>query len=128
MKIPKLLRRVCCGALVVVWLVAMLTPCAVVVLATQGEIKITYSDSPEDEFRVWTVFSTGTRGIAFSNSRRITPNKPLLPSGAKFHVACKIEVGASTHATVKHFDIKSATDATSTAAKVVAAGTAEVRN
>ena len=77
MKIPKLLRRVGCGALVVVWLVAMLTPCAVVVLATQGEIKITYSDLPEDEFRVWTVFSTGTRGIAFSNSRRITPNKPL---------------------------------------------------
>ena len=89
MKILKLLRRIGCGVLVAVWLVAMLTPCAVVVLATQGEIKITYSDLPEDDFRVWTVSSTGTRGIAFSNSRRITPNK-LLSTASYRSEMCQI--------------------------------------
>lgn len=59
----------------------------------------------------------------------ITTNKLIVQSGAKFNVACKMEVGASgANGTVKHFDIKTANDATSTAAKAVAAGTAEVRN
>jgi len=58
----------------------------------------------------------------------IVTNKLIVQSGAKFNVACKMDVGASSNGTVKHFDLKSATDATSTAAKVVAAGTAEVRN
>jgi hypothetical protein len=76
-KIPKLLRRIGCGALLIVWFFAMLTPCAVVVLATQGEIKFTYSDLPEDDLRIWTVSSTNTRGIAISNSRRMTPVQPI---------------------------------------------------
>ncbi|MFN0175689.1 MAG: polymer-forming cytoskeletal protein [Saprospiraceae bacterium] len=58
----------------------------------------------------------------------ITTNKLIVQSGAKFNVACKMDVGASSNGTVKHFDLKSATDATSTAAKAVAEGTAEVRN
>ncbi len=58
----------------------------------------------------------------------ITTNKLIVQSGAKFNVACKMDVGTSSNGTVKHFDIKSATDATSTAAKTVAAGTAEVHN
>ena len=58
----------------------------------------------------------------------ITTNKLIVQSGAKFNVACKMEVGASNTGTVKHFDLKSATDATSTTAKTVATGTAAVRN
>lgn len=58
----------------------------------------------------------------------ITTNKLIVQSGAKFNVACKMEMGASGNGTVKHFDLKSAPDATSTATKAVAAGTAEVRN
>lgn len=58
----------------------------------------------------------------------ITTNKLIVQSGAKFNVACKMEVGASANGTVKHFDIKSANDATSTATKAVAGGAAEVRN
>ena len=58
----------------------------------------------------------------------ITTNKLIVQSGAKFNVACKMEVGASSNGTVKHFDIKSAADASNTATKAVAAGTAEVRN
>ncbi|MBX3081654.1 MAG: hypothetical protein KF716_08445 [Anaerolineae bacterium] len=89
MKIPKLLRRIGCGALLVVWFLAMLTPCAVVVLATQGEIKITYSDLPEDDLRIWTVSSPDSRGIAVSNSRRMTPVQPI--STATYHdTMCQI--------------------------------------
>lgn len=58
----------------------------------------------------------------------ITTNKLIVQSGAKFNVACKMEMGASNNGTVKHFDIKSSTDATSASAKTVATGTAEVRN
>jgi cytoskeletal protein CcmA (bactofilin family) len=58
----------------------------------------------------------------------IKTNKLVVQSGAKFNVACKMELGASNNGTVKHFDIKSATDATSTTAKVVTAGKAEVSN
>lgn len=58
----------------------------------------------------------------------ITTNKLIVQSGAKFNVACKMEVGATANGTVKHFDIKSANDATSTATKAVAGGAAEVRN
>jgi cytoskeletal protein CcmA (bactofilin family) len=58
----------------------------------------------------------------------ITTNKLIVQSGAKFNVACKMEVGANNNGTVKHFDIKSNTDATSTTAKTVATGTATVRN
>lgn len=58
----------------------------------------------------------------------ITTNKLIVQSGAKFNVACKMEVGGTSNGTVKHFDIKSSTDATSTTAKAVATGTAEVRN
>ncbi|MFN0214532.1 MAG: polymer-forming cytoskeletal protein [Saprospiraceae bacterium] len=58
----------------------------------------------------------------------ITTSKLIVQSGAKFNVACKMDVGATGNGTVKHFDIKSATDATNSATKAVAAGTAEVRN
>lgn len=58
----------------------------------------------------------------------ITTNKLIVQSGAKFNVACKMEMGASSNGTVKHFDLKSSTDATSASAKTVATGTAEVRN
>lgn len=58
----------------------------------------------------------------------ITTNKLIVQSGARFNVACKMEVGASSNGTVKHFDIKSAPDASNAAAKAVASGAAEVRN
>lgn len=58
----------------------------------------------------------------------ITTSKLIVQSGAKFNVACKMELGASSNGTVKHFDIKTANDAASSTAKSVAAGTAEVSN
>ena len=55
----------------------------------------------------------------------ITTHKLIVQSGAKFNVACKMEIGTSANGTVKHFDLKS-NDAANT--KTIAAGTEDVRN
>jgi hypothetical protein len=73
MKLPKLARRLGCGVLLALWFLLMLTPCAVIALATQGEIKLTYSDLPDDELRIWMISSSQARGIGISNSRRVIP-------------------------------------------------------
>ena len=54
----------------------------------------------------------------------ITTNKLIVQSGAKFNVACKMEIGAA-NGTVKNFEAKPAENV---AAKVVAGGKPEVRN
>ncbi|HVO41955.1 MAG TPA: hypothetical protein VMT34_05005 [Aggregatilineales bacterium] len=65
------LRRVGCGLLLAGWFVFLLTPCLLVYLAANGEIVLTHSDVPDDQFRIWTISSTTTRGIAASNARRV---------------------------------------------------------
>ena len=75
MKLKRRLRRLGCGALLVLWFLLLLTPCLAVVLLTQREIVLTHSDVPNDDFRVWLIQEAGQRGIAISNSRRVTvPN------------------------------------------------------
>jgi hypothetical protein len=66
------LRRAGCGALVVIWFILLLTPCLFVVLVTQREIVLTHSDIPNDDFRVWLIQEPRQRGIALSNSRRVS--------------------------------------------------------
>jgi len=58
----------------------------------------------------------------------ITTNKLIVQSGSKFNVACKMEVGGTSNGTVKHFELKSANDASNTTTKAVATGAAQVRN
>jgi cytoskeletal protein CcmA (bactofilin family) len=53
----------------------------------------------------------------------ISTNKLIVQSGAKFNVACKMEVGTA-NGSAKNFDAKSANDAS----KTIAGGKAEVRN
>jgi len=57
----------------------------------------------------------------------ISTNKLIVQSGANFNVACKMEVGATSNGTVKHFDLKTANDASSSA-KTVATGAAGSSN
>jgi hypothetical protein len=71
-QLPKPLRRLGCGLLLLVWFLVMLTPCFVIVLATQREIVIQYSDIPQDELRIWTIQERDLRGIGIANSRRVT--------------------------------------------------------
>src|SRR5258707_13853463 len=71
-KIPKLLPRIGCGLAVVLWFMLLTLPCFAVVLATQGEIILTHSDIPFDDFRVWLIQQPRQRGIAMPNSHRVT--------------------------------------------------------
>ncbi len=64
-------RRIGCGILLVAWFLFLLTPCLLIVLATQQEIVLTHSDVPNDNLRIWLVQEAGQRGIGFSNSRRV---------------------------------------------------------
>ncbi len=66
------LGRIGCGVLVVAWFLFLLTPCLVVVLVTQKEIVLTHSDVPNDDFRIWLISEPSQRGIAVSNSRRVS--------------------------------------------------------
>ncbi len=65
------LKRLGCGLLLVLWFLVLLTPCALIALATQGEIVLTHSDVPNDDLRIWLIQEAGQRGIAVSNARRV---------------------------------------------------------
>src|SRR5260221_14161773 len=71
-KIPKLLSRIGCGLAVVLWFMLLTLPCFAVVLATQGEILLTHSDIPFDDFRAWLIQQPRQRGIAISDSHRVS--------------------------------------------------------
>ncbi len=58
--------------LVVLWFLFLLTPCLFIVLMTQKEIVLTHSDVPNDDFRIWLIQEANQRGVAFSNSRRVS--------------------------------------------------------
>ena len=68
---PKPIRRLGCGVLLMLWFVILLLPCLMIVLATQGEIILAHSGIPEDDFRIRLIQTTTERGLAVSNSRRI---------------------------------------------------------
>src|SRR5258708_38104019 len=72
MQVPKRLSRIGCGLAVVLWFMLLTLPCFAVVLATQGEIILTHSDIPFDDFRVWLIQQPRQRGIAISNSHRVS--------------------------------------------------------
>jgi hypothetical protein len=72
LKIRRYLRRLGCGIALVLWFTFLLTPCVMVVLATQHEIILTHSDIPQDDFRIWLIQSIGQRGIGVANSRRVS--------------------------------------------------------
>ncbi|HLY28923.1 MAG TPA: hypothetical protein VKQ72_21430 [Aggregatilineales bacterium] len=71
-RIPKALKRLGCGLLLVAWFALLMLPCVAIVLVTDGEIVLTHSDVPNDEFRVWLIQQPHERGIALSNSRRVS--------------------------------------------------------
>jgi hypothetical protein len=61
------LRRLGCGVALIIWFVLMLTPCLLIVLATQGQITILLSGGPEREFRIWMVMESDRRGFGIAN-------------------------------------------------------------
>lgn len=75
MKIKRTARRLGCALLLVLWFLLLLTPCLFIVLITQREIVLAHSNVPNDDFRVWLIQEADQRGLAVSNSRRVSaPN------------------------------------------------------
>lgn len=68
------LRRVGCGLILVVWFLLLLTPCALIYLATQGEITIPTGSVPGQEVRLWLMTEDRNRGIGVSSAAVIGGN------------------------------------------------------
>lgn len=64
-----LLRRIGCGILLVVWFAVLLTPCFLITLAVQQEVRISTGSAPGQELRVWLIMEAETRGLGVSNGR-----------------------------------------------------------
>lgn len=61
------LRRPGCVIALVLWFLILLTPCIMIMLATQGEISIPTGSAPEQRLRVWLVQEAAQSGIGISN-------------------------------------------------------------
>lgn len=62
----KLLRRIGCGVMLVVWFALMLSPCLIVTVLVQGEFVISLSDKPNHNLRMFNVDTDDRRGFGFS--------------------------------------------------------------
>lgn len=60
------LRRVGCGALVVVWILLMLSPCVLVTVLAQGEFVVNLSDRAGHEIRLFEIQNDQSRGFGLS--------------------------------------------------------------
>lgn len=60
------IRRIGCWFGLLLWVVLMVSPCLLFVLATQGQITVTLGGAPGQEARVWLINEARVRGIAIS--------------------------------------------------------------
>ena len=51
-----------------VWLILIFTPCLALLLASQGEFRISTGPAPEEELRLWLVQDAGRAGVALSRA------------------------------------------------------------
>lgn len=61
------IRRAGCGVALIVWFLLLLTPCLLLVLAVQGDLRIATGSAPGQELRVWLIMEAETRGVGISN-------------------------------------------------------------
>lgn len=59
-------RRLGCYGMIIVWFLLLLAPCGLFYLATQGEVTITFQESPPQIVRIWLINEVERRGIGFS--------------------------------------------------------------
>lgn len=67
----KLVSRVGLGVALILWGLFISMPCAVIALAVQREIIVTWSDVPEDNLRLWLIQDRAARGVGLSTARRV---------------------------------------------------------
>ncbi|MBO9308219.1 MAG: hypothetical protein J7551_00365 [Chloroflexi bacterium] len=72
----KFLRRLGCALLIIPWLAVMFAPCFVIALIAQGEVRITWSDVPDDALRIWLLRDVPIGGIGIASAQRYTPAQP----------------------------------------------------
>ena len=65
----RVVNRLGCTLLFMVWLMGMVTPCFMATLLYQGEIVIERSDLPEHEIRLFLLSNADTRGFGLSQGK-----------------------------------------------------------
>ncbi|MBK8025947.1 MAG: hypothetical protein IPK19_32330 [Chloroflexi bacterium] len=61
------LRRMGCILVLIVWFAVLLTPCLLLTLAIQGELRVATGGAPGQELRAWVIMEADTRGVGVSN-------------------------------------------------------------
>ena len=62
------LRRPGCVAGLILWFLALLAPCFLIMLAVRGEITITTGSAPDQLLRIWLIQEAKERGVGISNT------------------------------------------------------------
>lgn len=84
-KPPGLMRRVGCTILVVIWFAFVLSPCALLTLARDGQLSITTGELPGQEMRIWLVMEIDQRGVGISTtSQREVDGAQCLQTDVRF--------------------------------------------
>jgi hypothetical protein len=80
------IRRVGCGASLVLWFLLLLTPCFCFVLASQGEIIIPQGSAPGQQIRIWLIMEVQQRGFGISSAAvsQPEPNALCVESRTRF--------------------------------------------
>lgn len=59
----------------VVWFLLVLTPCALGILATQGEITVNLGSVPGQQLRAWLIMEPDERGIGLSSPATVNTSR-----------------------------------------------------
>lgn len=62
------LRRLGCSILLVFWFALLLTPCFLLVLAANQEIRLSQGELPGQELRIWLIMEAEQRGLGLSGT------------------------------------------------------------
>lgn len=66
------LRRIGCGIALALWFLLLLTPCMVVLLASQGELVFPQGDLPEQAIRVWMIQEARLQGLGVATTSTLS--------------------------------------------------------
>ncbi|MBE2270327.1 MAG: hypothetical protein IAE80_18980 [Anaerolinea sp.] len=80
------IRRIGCTVLLIFWFTLLLLPCALFVLATQGEISISQGGLPGQHIRLWLINEMDERGLGVSSTSvtQTDPNAACIQTNASF--------------------------------------------
>lgn len=70
------IRRVGCTILLILWFALLLLPCALIVIASQGEVSISQGGLPGQAIRLWLINEIDERGFGFASTSITQPADP----------------------------------------------------